>query len=231
MALLILPPSLHIDVVIFENQKLHMQTGYSILSPPRLANPNPKPLVVFGFSHLFFRRVKSVNSHKDGAGRGRHPRDVIVFGFSYLFGVSKVSTVTGMGRVGVAILETVIVFGFSYLFGVSKKVNSHRDGAGRDRHPRDCDRFWLLISFWRVKSVNSHRDGAGRGRHPRNCDRCWFLIFFWRVQSVNSHRDGAGRGRHPRICDRFWLLISIWRVQKSQQSQGWGGSGSPSSRL
>ena len=30
------------------------------------------------------------------------------------------STVTGMGRVGVAILETVIVFGFSHFFGVSK---------------------------------------------------------------------------------------------------------------
>ena len=92
---------------------------------------------------------------------------VIVFGF----GVSKASTVAGMGRVGIAILETVIVFGFSYLCGVSKKVNSHRDGAGRDRHPRNCDRFWLLISFWRVKSVNSHKDGAGRGRHPRNCHR------------------------------------------------------------
>ena len=137
MALLILPPSLHIDVVIFENQKLHMQTGYSILSPPRLANPSPKPLVVFGFSH-FFRRVKSVNSHKDG--------------------------------------------------------------EGRDRHPRNCDRFWLLMSLGRVKSINSHRDGAGWGRHPRN-------------------------------CDRFWLLILFWRVQKSQQSQGWGGSGSPSSKL
>ena len=84
---------------------------------------------------------------------------VIVFGFSCLFGVSKVSTVTRMGRVGVAILETVIIFGFSYLVGVSKKVNSHRDGAGRDRHPRNCDRFWLLISCWRVKSVNSHRMG------------------------------------------------------------------------
>ena len=30
------------------------------------------------------------------------------------------STATGMGRVGVTILETVIVFGFSYLVGVSK---------------------------------------------------------------------------------------------------------------
>ena len=97
-----------------------------------------------------------------------------------------------MGRVGVAILETVIVFGFSHFLGVSEGVNSHRDGAGRGRHPRDCDRFWLLTFFWRVKSVNSHRDGAGRGRHPRDCDRFWLLIFFWRVKSVNSHRDGAG---------------------------------------
>ena len=147
MALLTLPPSLHIDVVIFENQKLHMQTGYSILSPPRLANPSPKPLVVFGSHIFFFRRVKS--------------------------------------------------------------VNSHRDGAGRDRHPRNCDRFWPLKSFWRVKRVNSHRDGAGRDRHPRNCDRFWLLISFWRVKSVNSHRDGAGRDRHPRNCDRFWLLITV----------------------
>ena len=34
-----------------------------------------------------------------------------------------------MGRVGVAILETVIVFGFSYLFDLSKKVNMGRVGV------------------------------------------------------------------------------------------------------
>ena len=93
---------------------------------------------------------------------------VIVFGFSYLFGVSKVSTVTGMGRVGIAILEAVIVFGFS------------------------CLVFWLLISFWRVKSVNSHRDGAGRGRHPRNCDRFWLLMSLGRVKNVSTV-TGMGR--------------------------------------
>ena len=121
-------------------------------------------------SHIFFSGVSKVSTvTRMGRVGIAILETVIVFGFSCLFGVSKVSTVTGMGRVGVAILEAVIVFGFSYLFGVSKKVN--------------------------------------------------------------SHRDGAGRGRHPRSCDRFWLLISIWRVQKSQQSQGWGGSGSPSSKL
>ena len=60
-----------------------------------------------------------------------------------------------------------------------KSVNSHKDGAGRDRHPRNCDRCWLLMSFWRVNGVNSHRDEAGRGRHPRNFDRFWLLISIW----------------------------------------------------
>ena len=38
----------------------------------------------------------------------------------YLVGVSKVSTVTGIRRVAVAILVTVIVLELSYLVGVSK---------------------------------------------------------------------------------------------------------------
>ena len=65
---------------------------------------------------------------------------VIVFELSHLVGVSKVSTVTGIRRVAVAILVTVIVFVLSHLCGRVKSVNSHRDQAGRGRHPRSCHR-------------------------------------------------------------------------------------------
>ena len=51
--------------------------------------------------------------------------------------------------------------------GHVKSVNSHKDGAGRGRHPRDCDRFWLLMSLGHVKSVNSHRDEAGTPKNAK----------------------------------------------------------------
>ena len=74
--------------------------------------------------------------------------------------VSEVSTVTGIRRVGVAILVIVIVFELSYLCGVSKvsTVTGIR-------------RVAVAIHVLVVKSVNSHRDQACRGRHPRNCHR------------------------------------------------------------
>ena len=55
--------------------------------------------------------------------------------------VSKVSTVTGIRRVAVAILVTVMDFELSHLCGCVKSVNSHRDQAGRGRHPRNCHGF------------------------------------------------------------------------------------------
>ena len=86
---------------------------------------------------------------------------VNVFGFSYLFGVSKVSTVTGMGRVGVAILEIVIVFWLLMSFWRVKSVNSHGDGAGRGRHPRNCDRF-LASHIYLACPKKSTVTGMGR---------------------------------------------------------------------
>ena len=104
-----------------------------------------------------------------------------------------------MGRVGVAILETVIDFGFSYLFGVSKKVNSHRDGAGRDRHPRNCHRFWLHILL--------------------ACQKC------------QQSQGWGGSGSPSSKLSSFLASHIFLACQKCQQSQGWGGSGSPSSKL
>ena len=66
---------------------------------------------------------------------------VMDFELSHLCGVSKVSTVTGIRRVAVAILAAVIVFELSHLCGCVKSVNSHRDQAGRGRHPRNCHGF------------------------------------------------------------------------------------------
>ena len=66
---------------------------------------------------------------------------VMDFELSHLCGVSKVSTVTGIRRVGVAILVTVMDFELSHLCGCVKSVNSHRDQAGRGRHPRNCHGF------------------------------------------------------------------------------------------
>ena len=66
---------------------------------------------------------------------------VIVFELSYFCGVSNVSTVTGIRQVAVAILVTVIVFELSCFLWRVKSVNSHKDQAGRGRHPRNCHRF------------------------------------------------------------------------------------------
>ena len=66
---------------------------------------------------------------------------VMNFELSHLCGVSKVSTVTGIRRVAVTILVTVMDFELSHLCGCVKRVNSHRDQAGRGRHPRNCHRF------------------------------------------------------------------------------------------
>ena len=69
-----------------------------------------------------------------------------------------------------------------------KRVNSHGNGAGvailvfffglsrvstvSGRHPRDCGRFWPLVSFWRV-NIAIHRDAAREGHH---CHRFWTLV-------------------------------------------------------
>ena len=65
---------------------------------------------------------------------------------------SKVSTVTRMGPLGVAILVTVQ----SFLMPESCL-------------PRKCRHFWTYVSSSRPKSVNSHRDQGGPHRYPRNC--------------------------------------------------------------
>ena len=145
-------------------------------------------------------RVKSVNNHRDQAGRGRHLCSCHRFWALTSCWRVKRSTVTRMRRVGVTIFATVIVFGLSQCCWRVNLVYSHRGQAGRGRHPRNCHRFRALTSCWCVKTVNNHRDQAGRGRHPRNCRR----FSCWRVKSViNNYRDQPGRGRHPRNCRRF----------------------------
>ena len=65
---------------------------------------------------------------------------VSVFELSHLFCVYKVSTVTGIRRVGVAILVIVSVFELSHFFLRVESVSRHRDQAGHGRHPGNCQR-------------------------------------------------------------------------------------------
>ena len=95
-----------------------------------------------------------------------------------------------------------------------KSANSHRDGAPRGRHPRNCRRFWRLNAsilvkcrhFWplmpssRLKSTSSHRD---RGGPDRDLHQLWppmllshskvfNLLLFLRFKNAHGHRDRGG---------------------------------------
>ena len=98
--------------------------------------------------------------------------------------MSKLSTVTAMRPLGVAILMTVVAFGPSWPCGMSKALR--------------VTQIWslgvaiLVIAIAigpscprRVSSiVNSHSNAAPRGRHPRNCRSFWTPVALWRVKSL-----------------------------------------------
>ena len=110
------------------------------------------------------------NSHRD-CGGGVAIFVTVAFGLSDPLGVSKMSAVAGIVRVGVAILVTVIPFGPSDPLGVSKdvqSVKSHRDRGGWGHDPCNNHRFWTLGSSW---NAYTHSDRGGWVRNPGNCER------------------------------------------------------------
>ena len=126
---------------------------------------------------------------------------VVTFGASLHRCVSRVSTVSRMGSVGVAICVTVVAFG-----AASK---SHMDVSCWSRNQPNDRRFWSL-----------HMGRASGGRDPHNCHHFSSLVASPRVKSVNNHMHEARSAQ----LSSLWEPRCVVASQKPQQSHEWGVS-------
>ena len=167
-------------------------------------------------------------------------------------GVSKVSSVTGIGWVLVAKRRTVVTFGLVLGLRVSKVSTVTGMGVGLGRETQNSRHFWTRFASSRLKSVNRHRDrgvvvakrrtvvtfglvlrlrvskvstvtGIG-GSWSRNPKQSSLLDSSWvfASQQCQQSQESGGRGREAQTSRHFWTRFGSSR-QKCQQSQGSGG--------
>ena len=110
----------------------------------------------------------------------------------------------------VAILAIAVAFGPSCPCFVSKMSRvTCRDAAPANRHPRDCRRFWTLVSSSCVKSVKSYRDQGVLVAKRRTVVtwRKWVQedvrhTLTWRRSSEEVLKRGQDRGPREHVVRR-----------------------------
>ena len=92
--------------------------------------------------------------------------------------------------------------------GVSRSINSHRDAAAgitrrRDRRPRDCCRFWTLVSSSHVQYVHSHRD---KGIPVAKCRN---IVTFGRISCRGGSKVSAVTGIRGAVVTKRKTVINL----------------------
>ena len=166
------------------------------------------------WTRLGSSRLKSVNSHRDRGVLVAKPGSVVTVGLASGLRVSKVSTVTGIGGVGVAKPRTVVT---------SQKCQQSQ-GSGGVLVPKLRTVVTVgLVSGLRVSKVSTVTGiGGGPGRETQNCRHCWTRLGSSRLKSVNSHRDRGVLVAKPRSVVTFRLASGL-RVSKVSTVTGIGG--------
>ena len=141
------------------------------------------------------------------------PRIVVTFGLVLRLRISKMSTVTGIGRVVVAKPRIVVTFDSSRVF-VSQKCQQSQGSGGRGRETQNCHHFWTRLAPSRLKSVNSHRDPGGSwSRNPELSSLLDSSGVSASQKCQQSQRSGGSWLRNPELSS----LLDSSRVFASQK--------------